>query len=125
MIKAEEEVRSFLEKVQGIIDESDRNLIILGRTKTDNKTRNFMNKYNIKHKMVCEEILKLDVSNYSYTDFDDNPNWAHEEVWFFGQVLMIEGVKFRDTIYIKLKLKDNIVCMSFHPQEFELKYPYL
>lgn len=125
MVRTEEEVFDFLENVQTIINESETNLIILGRTKTDDKTRKFMDKYNIKHKMVCDEILKLDVLNYSYTDFDDNPKWAHEEVWFFGQVLMIEGVKRKDTVYIKLKLRDNVVCMSFHPQEFELKYPYL
>ncbi|KNY30159.1 hypothetical protein [Pseudobacteroides cellulosolvens] len=125
MQKSEIEVREFLTKVHNIIEDSYNNLKILDRTQGVDKTREFRNLYNIKHDMICEQILALDVTNYSYTDYDDNPKWKCEEVWFFGQTLSIEGVNNRDIIYIKLKLRNNVICMSFHPQEFKLRFPYL
>ncbi|MGI6777139.1 MAG: hypothetical protein ACOX7R_03655 [Acetivibrionales bacterium] len=125
MIKTEEEVEVFLDKIHAIIEEDERNLVLLGRTKGLDKTDVFMKEYNIKHKMICDELLKLSVLNYSYTEYDDNPKWKHEEIWVFGKFFMVEGIECNETIYIKLKLRNNVICMSFHPQVFSLKYPYL
>ena len=81
-----------------------------------------MRQYNITSRIVYEELLKLDITNYSHTDYDDNPRFKGETVWFFGQM-------FGDIeVYIKLKIRDRkrtVVCLSFHEKEYHLHYPYL
>lgn len=123
MTKSIEEVKGFLYEVHKRLNKSKDNLYIL-RKKGKDKTNEFRIMYNISSEMVCGEVLKLDISNYSYTDYDDNPKWPNEEVWIFGQILSIPGVLSYEEMYIKLKIRNNVVCMSFHPKEFDLKYPY-
>jgi hypothetical protein len=78
--------------------------------------------HNIDGSVVYEELLKLDATNYSYTDYDEHPAFKNELVWIFGQMFMMEEV------YIKVKnrkYRSLVVCLSFHEPEFELGYPYL
>lgn len=123
MTKSIEEVEDFLNEVHKRLKKSKDNLYIVQKKGKD-KTNEFRSMYNISSEIVCEEILKLDISNYSYTDYDDNPKWPDQEVWIFGQMLSIHGVLSHEEIYVKLKIRNNVVCMSFHPKEFDLKYPY-
>ncbi len=73
---------------------------------------------------LCE-CKTLDVTNYSYTDKERDEKRPPENVWIFGQILHIADAELYFEIYIKLKLRNNIICLSFHPKEDEIKYPYL
>ncbi len=123
MIKSIEEVEDFLREVHKRLKDSKENLYIVVKKGKD-KTNEFRVMYNISSEIVCEELLKLDISNYSYTDYDDSQKYPNEEVWIFGQILSIPGVLRFEEIYIKLKIRNNVVCMSFHPKEFDITYPY-
>lgn len=83
MIKTKEEVEEFLEIIKSILDKSYRNLTIVKKSRGEDKTRKFMIENNIKHERVCEELIRLDVSNYSYTDDDENKNWqgGRVDIW--------------------------------------------
>jgi len=50
---------------------------------------------------------------------DDNPRFDGE-VWKFGPY--IEGCQF----YVKQKITEDprVLCISFHPAEFPIQYPY-
>ncbi len=74
--------------------------------------------------MICEYIMDIDVLNYSKTESDNDPR-REGEVWFFGKVLKPPLVSEYVEVYIKLKLQRKVVCLSFHPKEFDIHYPYL
>ena len=78
--------------------------------------------YNVKDKDIIKEIKKLDISNYSKTENDDNPKWEHEKMWIFGQIFKTDAKYFE--MYIKLKLRRKVICFSFHPKEFDINYVY-
>jgi len=122
MVKTKEEVEQFLELIKCALKQSYQNLTIIKKTKGEDKTREFMIENNIRHERICGELIKLDVSNYSYTEKDDNKNWQGE-VWIFGQIMEVRHNQMEE-IYIKLKIRNSIICMSFHVKEFDLKYPY-
>jgi hypothetical protein len=122
MVRANEEVRDFLDKIQEALKQSFENLIINKKTKGKDKNREFQIEYGIGHNRICEEILRLDITNYSETDEDDGAGWTGE-VWIFGQIVEVAQNQYME-IYIKLKLRNKIICLSFHPKEFDLKYPY-
>lgn len=122
-IKCENEVDKFLEEIKNRLNESFNNLKIIKRTKSEDKTTNFMIQYGLNNKMICEELLKLDITNYSYTDKDHDTN-RKGEVWFFGQIFITDK-RLPLKVYIKLKLNSKVICLSFHEQEHELRYPYL
>lgn len=123
MVKSEREVQMFLDEIGKRLRESYENLKIVGRTQSKDKTFEFRARYNISHSMVCEEILKLDVTNYSYTE-EDRDISKKGEVWIFGQIFLGDIVPGYPEVYIKLKLNDRVICLSFHPKEFDLRYPY-
>lgn len=80
-----------------------------------------MIQYGITETQIREELRKLDISNYSYTDNDTDPRFASEQNWVFGQMFdnMIE-------VYIKIKVRRRkVICLSFHEKEWDLHYPYL
>lgn len=124
MIKTKEEVRRFIDEVHKYLEESPDNLKIEGRTRNEDKTYNFRSHYGISEKIICEELLKLDISNYSKTEYDKEPRWSHEEVWIFG-LDMIGLAKSKIEVYIKLKIRKRVICLSFHPSEYRINYPYL
>ncbi|QSQ10592.1 hypothetical protein H0A61_03002 [Koleobacter methoxysyntrophicus] len=70
----EENVKDFLRKLQAILKSGNEKtaLYIVKKNKKGDRTHEFMSIYNIDSKIVYEELLKLDISNYSYTDYDDN-----------------------------------------------------
>lgn len=83
-----------------------------------------MNEYGFTNDLICEQLLDLSLLNYSKTDNDDNPH-KKGEVWFFGKILKPPTTSKYLEIYIKLKLQRKVVCISFHPKEFDIIYPYL
>jgi len=115
------DVSKFLSGMTSILEsgDEDTSLYIVKETKPDDKTYKFMVEHNITRRVIYEELLKLDITNYSYTDYDDNPRFTGEQIWVFGQMFGTYEV------YIKLKLRGKVVCLSFHEKEFDLKYPYL
>ncbi|OIQ11566.1 hypothetical protein [Neomoorella thermoacetica] len=117
----EEEVEEFLSNIKRLLASEKwmDNLIIVKENKEGDKTQKFRSEKNITHSIVARELLKLDITNYSYTDYDDNPRFKNEVVWIFGTVYGTEE------IYIKLKIREKVICLSFHEAEYELNYPYL
>lgn len=122
MIKTKDEVNSFLYVIQELINQSFENVIVIKKTKGNDKTRKFQNEYGIEHERICEEILRLDISNYSETDKDNGAGWTGE-VWIFGFMMEVAQNQYME-IYAKLKLRDKAICMSFHPKEYDIKYPH-
>ena len=118
------EVAQFLEEMQTLLKVDRGKLYIVPRK--DHKNQDFMVKHNLKHDDVVARLLKLDVSNYAYTDVDRDSGRGGE-VWIFGQALYssLEYFDAKVVIYIKLKLERGVVCLSFHEAEAKLKYPYL
>ena len=121
-IDSKEDVDSFLQQVKELLNDPN-NLSIVQKTGSRDKTREFREKYGINHQMVCDEILGLDISNYSYTDNDDNKAIGGKFL-IFGQFILPPIVDKPLVVYIKLKLRGRVVCMSFHEGEFLLQYPY-
>ncbi len=120
--ESEEDVGNFLQKVRELLTDPN-NLSIVQKTGIRDKTREFREKYGINHQMVCDEISRLDVSNYSYTDNDHNKEIGGEFL-IFGQFILPPIVDKPVQVYIKLKIRGRVVCMSFHEAEFPLNYPY-
>lgn len=121
VIKSEEKVKNFIEDIKFLLDETESNLYIVSKTKSRDKTREFMNEFNIKHNMIVEYIKELDVHNYSYTD-DDHDSKHSGEVWIFGKgIILFQAI---EEFYIKLKLRGRVICLSFHIAEHAIKYPY-
>jgi len=120
-ICTQEEVEKFLENVHILLSgiSPENNLYVLKENKAGDKTHEYMIRNNINRQIICTEILKLDTTNYSKTDYDDNPHFKNEKVWLFGQMYGTEE------LYIKLKLRGKVICLSFHEKQFDIKYPYL
>lgn len=122
MVKTNDEVNAFLNKIHEAIKQSYENVMIYKKTKGKDKNREFQIEYGIGHNRICEEILRLDITNYSETDEDDGAGWTGE-VWIFGQIVEVAHNQYIE-IYIKLKLRNKVICLSFHPKEYDIKYPY-
>jgi hypothetical protein len=70
---------------------------------------------------VVEELLKLNVDDYSHSlpdEKNNNPPYLH----VFGRIIK------EKEIYIKLKVRTSnekrIICISFHYPEHTINYPY-
>lgn len=123
-IKTRDEVNDFLQSLKNILQSNSNSLYIVKKnTSKSDKTAAFMNEHNIKSADVIKELLLLDVTNYAYTDDDHSP-YFQGEVWVFGSYIT-SIPHCREELYIKLKLKGRVVCLSFHPAEISLEYPYL
>lgn len=120
-IQSEAEVETFLKCLHSKIQESPESVIIIKRTSSEDKTFNFMVEYGLTHEYICQRILDLNVTNYSYTDKEKNTNFSGD-ILVFGQMFLDKGPVLE--IYIKLKLNERVICLSFHPKEFDLNYPY-
>ena len=122
-VASKTEIESFLSEVFSILNDSYKSLYIAQRTHSEDKTQLFRDTFGFTHEMICEEILKLKVSNYSYTDLDNGVG-RKGEIWFFGMDFYpsLKGEKIE--IYIKLKLQRGVICLSFHPAEYPMRYSY-
>lgn len=122
-IEDPESVDEFLDEMKKKIHDDYANVKIINRTRSEDKTFNFTNEYGLSHEMVCEELLKLDRPNYSYTDTDHNIK-KEGIIWIFGQTLIVPGINSYPEVYIKLKLNNRVICLSFHEKQYPLVYPY-
>lgn len=122
MRKTKDKVSDFLKVIQELINQSFENVEIIKKTIGNDKTRKFQIEYGINHQRVCEELLNLDISNYSETDKDDGVGWTGE-VWIFGLMMEVAQNQYME-VYVKLKLRKRVICISFHPKEYDIKYPY-
>lgn len=88
--------------------------------------KDFMIQYGLIESDVKKILLKLTCSNYSVTDLDQDSQFDGE-VWIFGKALYDSMEFFKESviIYIKLKIKDGVVCLSLHEAKWPLEYPYL
>lgn len=121
-IVARSDVVDFLSSMRKILHDKHA-LYIVEKFSKEDKTAAFRSKYGLTHDMVVEELLKLDCTNYCYQDNDDNSKF-NGEVWIFGQYLLPPLVDKPVLVYIKLKLKSKVVCLSFHEAEYEMHFPY-
>ena len=112
-----------MKEIKNILKDPSKLHIIQKPTDKLDKTKNFMEKYRLTHKDVVDNILQLDISNYSYTDEDDRSGFLGN-VWIFGQILLYPLVDRNLVIYIKLKYREQVVCLSFHEAEYDMKFPY-
>ena len=69
---------------------------------------------------VPDVIYDLEVEDYFCGPSDDWNSDDRNCIWEFGKYLPDE----KQTIYIKLKLTDDILAISFHFQEKEIVYPF-
>ena len=116
-ICSKEEVYSFIDEVQAklILNEID-NLTIVPRK--DKKTQNCMAELKLRHKEVSAILKNLEISNYAHTRDDDNERYKGQKLRVFGYDY--DGVM----LYIKIVIRKKVILVSFHPQEYELTYPY-
>ena len=122
-VASKTEVGRVISEVFSILNESFKNLVILKRTHSEDKTKTFMDETGLDHKMICEEILSLNSLNYSYTDKDKDPK-RKGEIWIFGKVFNPPLNDLSTEVYIKIKLQGGrVVCLSFHPSEYAINYP--
>ncbi|WP_053954681.1 type II toxin-antitoxin system MqsR family toxin [Inediibacterium massiliense] len=122
-IEDPESVEAFLVEMKNRIQDSYENVKIIKRMRSEDKTFNFQVQYGLTHEIICKELLKLDISNYCYTD-NDYDSKRGGVVWIFGQTLIYPGIYSYPEVYIKLKLNSKVICLSFHEKEYPLEYPY-
>ena len=68
------------------------------------------------HNDVADIILKLEIDNYSETQ--ECTIYKGEKIWIFGYDY------HSYELYIKLRLRKKVICISFHEKEYEINYPY-
>jgi len=124
-IAIEAEVESFLSEVFSILNKFPKGLYIPRRTNSEDKTLNFQIKTGLNHHLIREELLSLTISNYSYTDRDRHLK-RKGELWLFGKLLNPPLIDEITEVYIKLKIQQGrVICLlSFHPSEYDVRYPY-
>jgi hypothetical protein len=123
-IESIEKVRDFIAQAHAMVIQDYNNLHIVEKHGIHDKTREFREEYRLTNQMVCEEILKLDETNYSYTDIDKNATFRGV-FWMFGQFILPPLVDRPIELYIKLKIQKKVICMSFHKKEENINYPHL
>ena len=69
---------------------------------------------------VSAVIYELEVEDYFSGPSDDWNNDDRNCIWEFGKFLPDE----KQTIYLKLKITDEILAISFHFKEKEIIYPF-
>ena len=106
-----DEVTEFLRQFQEC---ARRNGICIPVTK---KNRNELGASSFLPNERTEIILELNPLDYSDGPLADDDG-SEGDIWIFGKIA--GGV----TIYIKLKLTVDAVCLSFHAAEYPMKFPF-
>lgn len=90
------------------------NLYIVPRA--DRKNQLCMLNLGLRHNDVADILSQLETENYSETvDDTDRPG---KYLWVFG--FIYDG----NELYIKISLREKVVCVSFHIKEHVITYPY-
>ncbi len=112
---SKEEVFQFLFAVKAkLLLDQVNNLHIWNRN--DRKNENCMLELGLCHNDVADIILKLEIDNYSETQ--ECTIYKGEKIWIFGYDY------HSYELYIKLRLRKKVICISFHEKEYEINYPY-
>ena len=119
-----DDVRQYLDCV--------KDLVLLGKWKLQRREKNnqlFID-YILNREDVSEILLSLDVMDFCKADYNHHEQYPDEIVYVFGKDISLiprfkQGICLV-SIYIKLNLiKDKILfVVSFHKQEFPLKYKF-
>lgn len=119
----ESDVKSYLEALKEILDESEDNLEIVKKTRTTDKTTEFMIENNIKHNDVINILKQLDVDNFVSKSEDYQASYGGY-CWVFGWYSFFESSGIE--LYIKIKKNNDsrVICLSFHEAEYEMHYPF-
>lgn len=117
--KTRSETEVFLATVRKLLEEDEKNLVIVPRT--DNKTVLFMNEHGFRVKHVIEILQVLSPDNFCKAEMDDNPDLGGE-VWIFGYHINRLFAEMCCELYIKLKLTEKVICISFHEAEGGMVY---
>jgi hypothetical protein len=117
-------VKSFLQELNLILSHPKCDIIIPNR---DDKPYKFTNEYclsilDFDIEDVKKELKSLKIENYLRTKKDENNKKYNEYYYEFGKNIQNKKV------YIKVKIvsRDNkqVLCISFHFPEYEMKFPY-
>ncbi|MCR4427386.1 MAG: type II toxin-antitoxin system MqsR family toxin [Firmicutes bacterium] len=107
------QVRCFLDRAKALIVEGKWNLV---KRQKNLDALAFM---GWTEEVVLETLCSLAVENY-VTGPEGDRGFPGEEVWTFG----IETDNGEYYIKLKVRTGDGLVCLSFHPAEYPLRYPY-
>lgn len=87
-------------------------------------------KYNITEQLREEILLDLQIDDFCEAVHNEHPKFSHEILYVFGKdvyLLPRFGGKERTvSLYIKFNKLENLYCIviSFHEQEYPLKYAF-
>ena len=85
------------------------NLIIWPRE--DQKNQQCMEELGLRHRDVAGILMKLDEKHYNETvpDYDFPGEWLWVFLYQYDE----------HVLYIKIKLRAKVICVSFHEQEYD------
>ncbi|MDD7281486.1 MAG: hypothetical protein PUH10_05800 [Erysipelotrichaceae bacterium] len=124
MDKNKNEVECYLRDVKQAIRE--KRYLVSSRDKNEQL---FVD-YNITEKMREEILLDLQVDDFCEAINNEHPKFSHEILYIFGKdvrLLPRFGTEEETvSLYIKFNKLENLYCIviSFHKQEYPLKYAF-
>ena len=129
MITNRNDVKKFLDKLQGILNspefDIDRDFVLIQATKAGEDIK-FSTPYTLMHldydaEDVVEVLRNLTVKDYSETLLDTG-NTVPPVLLVFCKELN------KKAVYIKVKIRElanNVICISFHYAKHSMNRPYL
>lgn len=118
------EVDKYLEDV--------RRLVNHGRYRISARKKNELiyDEYVFSEARCKEIIMNLKVEDFSKADYNDHPDYSEEILYVFGKEVQLlpkyGGDEETVALYIKFNKLSNmyIIVVSFHKQEYPLKYQF-
>lgn len=111
--------RNVVSAFLAVVRRLESSQMVLARQK---KTRAFLDKVDFDKPDVIAVVRRLDLKHYSYGP--NQSDWGPGAVWHFG----VEAANHAE-VYVKLCLVQDrsgtaLTCMSFHPSEQKMTFPY-
>ena len=109
-VRPRSEVISYLQDIHAkLMLDKVNNLIIWPRA--DSKNEQCMEELGLRHNDVADILQSLDEKHYHETvpDYDFPGEW----LWVFLYQ------HYEHVLYIKIKLRSRVICVSFHENEYE------
>jgi len=106
-----QEVVAYTQSIKAkLILDKVNNLYIIPRS--DQKNQQCMSELGLKHNDVADIILAIDKQHYVKTvpDMDIPGEW----LWIFHYYYD------EHQLYIKIKLRERVICVSFHELEYDI-----
>lgn len=107
-VRSRSEAISYLQDIQAkLMLDALNNLIIWPRE----KNLQCMTELGLRHNDVADILMKLEENHYNETvpDYDFPGEW----LWVFLYQY------YERVLYIKIKLRAKVICVSFHEQEYD------